>query len=409
MSRPAPGTSRHFPCFDGFRALAALSVVGVHTAFVSGFTTRSRLGSYTARLEIGVAVFFLISGFLLYRPFVAAHLDGRRLATRPFLRRRVLRIVPLYWFVLALATWGLHAVKIHDLAGVVILFGFLQIYSRTYVFRGISAAWSLCTEVTYYLFLPVYARALTRRRRPPEAQVRAELMGVGLLILASLAFRVVMISLRPPRWDLMMSWLPGMLDLFAVGMGLAVASAWAQRRDREPEVLRHPAMPWLSWALAGAAFWAVSAHAGIPRLPLYTQTLGMNLSRQTLYALFAMFLLLPGIFGPQDRGLPRRLLTSRAVHWAGIASYGIYLWHEVWITKLLAWRHLPLFGVHLPYLFGAVTAITLAVSAVTYALVERPFLRLKGRRLVARPAAEVRAPTVAADVGTIGAGVRTIG
>ncbi|MGA2521568.1 MAG: acyltransferase family protein, partial [Acidimicrobiales bacterium] len=60
---------RRFPCFDGLRAMAAVLVVMVHTAFDSGLTNRSSLGIYTARLEIGVAVFFLISGFLLYRPF----------------------------------------------------------------------------------------------------------------------------------------------------------------------------------------------------------------------------------------------------------------------------------------------------------------------------------------------------
>ena len=175
-------------------------------------------------------MFFLISGFLLYRPVAVAHLDGRRLATRSFVRRRVLRIVPLYWFVLAFAAWVLHAVKIGSLAAAAVLFGFVQIYSRTYFFRGITAAWSLCTEVTYYLLLPVYALVLTRRRRSAEAQVRAELVGAGVLVAASVAFRVLVISLQPPGWNLMLNWLPGMIDLFAVGMALAVASAWAERR-----------------------------------------------------------------------------------------------------------------------------------------------------------------------------------
>ena len=70
------GQPRHFPCFDGLRAIAAVLVVMVHTAFGSGFTHRSWAGIYTARFEIGVAVFFLISGFLLYRPFAASHIAG---------------------------------------------------------------------------------------------------------------------------------------------------------------------------------------------------------------------------------------------------------------------------------------------------------------------------------------------
>ena len=63
------GTPRQFPSFDGLRAIAVVLVLLLHTAWVSGFTLRSSLGIYTGRLEIGVSIFFLISGFLLYRPF----------------------------------------------------------------------------------------------------------------------------------------------------------------------------------------------------------------------------------------------------------------------------------------------------------------------------------------------------
>src|SRR5207247_5786068 len=97
-AEPTPDADR-FPCFDGFRATAALSVLLLHVAGSSGETQRNHVvGSYLARLDVGVAVFFLISGFLLYRPFAAAHLTGGRApAALPFFRRRFLRIYPAYW------------------------------------------------------------------------------------------------------------------------------------------------------------------------------------------------------------------------------------------------------------------------------------------------------------------------
>jgi peptidoglycan/LPS O-acetylase OafA/YrhL len=105
----AAGRPRHFPCFDGLRAIAAVSVVVIHTSFVSGLTTRSGVGIYTARLEIGVAVFFLISGFLLYRPFAAAHVAGLPSPVLGrFWVRRLLRIVPAYWLALTVTTYVLH-------------------------------------------------------------------------------------------------------------------------------------------------------------------------------------------------------------------------------------------------------------------------------------------------------------
>ena len=62
-----------FPLFDSLRAIAALAVVGTHAAFFAGaYGDGSVVAPYAARLEVGVTIFFLISGFLLYRPFVAA-------------------------------------------------------------------------------------------------------------------------------------------------------------------------------------------------------------------------------------------------------------------------------------------------------------------------------------------------
>ncbi len=91
--RPTP----RFPGFDGFRAIAALGVLVNHVAFLSGRTRLETfgldLGPFFARLDIGVAIFFLISGFLLYRPFVERIFAGEaRPALGPYLKRRFLRI-----------------------------------------------------------------------------------------------------------------------------------------------------------------------------------------------------------------------------------------------------------------------------------------------------------------------------
>ena len=68
---PPPGNPR-FPLFDGLRAVAVLSVLVGYAAGVTAFNADNPLGVLTARLDVGVTIFFLLSGFLLYRPFVAA-------------------------------------------------------------------------------------------------------------------------------------------------------------------------------------------------------------------------------------------------------------------------------------------------------------------------------------------------
>ncbi|HVA10440.1 MAG TPA: acyltransferase family protein, partial [Acidimicrobiales bacterium] len=81
-----------------------------HTANDSRFAVRSGYGFYTSRLDLGVSVFFLISGFLLNRPFALAHLSGRQSpSVGRFWIRRLLRIVPAYWVALTVVTYVLHA------------------------------------------------------------------------------------------------------------------------------------------------------------------------------------------------------------------------------------------------------------------------------------------------------------
>src|SRR5664279_2315701 len=95
---------RHFANFDGLRAIAAVSVLLLHTAWVSGFTVRASLGAYTSRLEIGVSVFFLI-----------------------------------------------------------------------------TQAWSICTEISFYLFPPLYAAVVGIRRLAQARQLVVELVGIAAL------------------------------------------------------------------------------------------------------------------------------------------------------------------------------------------------------------------------------------
>jgi peptidoglycan/LPS O-acetylase OafA/YrhL len=97
---PPPGHPR-FPLFDALRAFAALGVLVSHAGYLAGASQDAWYGSVVAQGSVGVTVFFVISGFLLYRPFLAADLDGRpRARLRDYSRRRVLRIIPAYWLAL---------------------------------------------------------------------------------------------------------------------------------------------------------------------------------------------------------------------------------------------------------------------------------------------------------------------
>jgi peptidoglycan/LPS O-acetylase OafA/YrhL len=176
-SPPAPP---RFPLLDGLRAIAALSVVVTHTAGLTTFNGENDLlGPFTARLNAGVAIFFVLSGFLLYRPWVAARIEG----TRPprlarYARARLLRILPAYWLALTvLSLWpGLVGPFTADWW---VYYGLLQNLSTSTLIGGLGPAWTLSVELSFYAVLPLYALACARRlaRRPAASQLRIELAG----------------------------------------------------------------------------------------------------------------------------------------------------------------------------------------------------------------------------------------
>jgi peptidoglycan/LPS O-acetylase OafA/YrhL len=323
-----------------------------------------------------VAVFFVISGFLLYRPFAAAHFEGRpRLDARTFWIRRLKRIIPAYWAAFLIVSYLMHADTVrHAWFSPLIYLGFAQIYIPNYALSGITQAWSLCTEMSFYLALPLYAGLLDRRPRPAGRQLRAELVGLGALFVGSYIFRIPVLLGHSEAAHTMPNWLPAYADVFALGMFLAVISAWLGNSQRRPAWLWHPLLPWASWLLAAGAFVAVS-NIGLTFKPIAVLPLGQSLARQALYGLFGFFMVAPAVFGPQDRGLIRRALALRPVLLIGVVSYGIYLWHEAWLTTFLNWVAEKPFTASLLGMTSAVTALAIAAAALSYLLIEKPVLR----------------------------------
>src|SRR4051812_26100870 len=99
MSEPeSPATQSRLPALDVLRVVGAAAVVGVHVGFNTGAVYQGVWGGVLARLDVGVAIFFVLSGFLLFRPFALARATGaRRPGTGRYLWRRALRILPAYW------------------------------------------------------------------------------------------------------------------------------------------------------------------------------------------------------------------------------------------------------------------------------------------------------------------------
>jgi peptidoglycan/LPS O-acetylase OafA/YrhL len=358
----AGGATARFPLVDSMRALAALSILAYHCAAVTGGLDGTGAAAWYAQLNVGVPLFFAISGFLLYRPWIAARLAGAGPPdTRAYARRRVLRIVPAYW--LALTVVALVAARdVFSWPGALVHYGFLQAYDPERFTGGIGQAWTLTVELAFYAALPLIGLAARRLPGgPAERIVRGELTMLAALALAAVAWRLAVVALVEPGdaayFPLLVA-LPAQLDVFAGGMALAVVSAAALDRRA-----RAPWMAALAWTLGAAAYAGVVLWR--PQAPD-----ARVFAEHQLQGVVALALLAPAVLGTGGGGAVRRALGWRPLAWVGLVSYGLYLWHLDVLDRLAA-HGVPAAGV---VLLGSTLA--LALGAASWYLVERRALRL---------------------------------
>ncbi len=382
--QPPPGNPR-FPLFDSLRGIAVLSVFTVH-ATLAAHANLTTYGRYTMRLEVALPIFFVISGFLLYRPFVSARINDTpapRLAD--YARNRVLRIVPAYWVALTVLAiypglggfWSTHSWTYYL---------FLEEYDFGWSRGGILPTWSLTVEVVYYALLPLVAYMMVRavKRRPRAQTIRREALFLALLYAAGIIYRIVLrdqIGDDPTSnlWAL----LPGSVDLLAIGMSLALASAALHGRERTPLPVRVvERAPGVCWGLMLVLFWVVSTQIGrtgkFPEATTAPSWLGTHI----LFGAIAGLLVLPAVFGDHLGGLPRRVLRNRVLAWFGLISYGMFVWHHPVTVKL---GETDAFSGHrMLFIWTVGLVISASLGAASYYIVERPFLRLKRTRLSQR-------------------------
>jgi peptidoglycan/LPS O-acetylase OafA/YrhL len=322
---------------DSLRAIAAISVFFAHGLVLLEYLGGNSLSPLLARQDIGVAIFLMISAFLLYRPFVQARYEGKPLPPLvPFAIRRVLRIIPAYWLALTGVALWLGADYVFTGEGILRYYGLAQVYDSDTITKGIGQAWTVCIEITFYLLLPIWA--LSERRRPWSTDrefARSELVPLGLMFVAGVLWNLWLREATasgtteptPATYTL-----PAYFDFFAVGMALTVASVLLWNRPEQPRVVRLiDERPWIPWLVAAVAFW-VSGLAG----GAYDRVSNVEfVYRHEMNWVMALFLLLPAVFGDQTRGWVRKLLANRFLLWLGMTSYAFYLWHLVILNRFI--------------------------------------------------------------------------
>jgi peptidoglycan/LPS O-acetylase OafA/YrhL len=387
--RPSAGALR-LPAIDGLRALAATLVVAVHVgAFAAAPDPAPLSNLVSAFAQFAVTIFFTVTAFVLYRPFIAARAAGApEPALGQFLIRRLVRILPAYWLLLTvLALFGGASGALSD--DWWRYYFLLQIYTTDPLLPagGIAPAWTLAVEVSFY-FLLVAVAVLMRRRWAAASTLAARWRGELLVPCAFFALGAIpwILALDAPDLVYLRTTLAGTVGWFAAGMACAVLSVRAEHGIRPAWPVRalrdHPALCWA--AGAGAIAWI----ATVPRFPLPDgPPVTITPLEGTLIVLAGvlagMLCCAPILLGASGRIV--RSLSTPLVAWLGVVCYGTYLIHHGLVLLLLA----PWHGVDDQLLktfigFAIILPLAVATGAASWYLVERPLVRAAARALRSR-------------------------
>ena len=356
------GTRSFLPPVEGMRACAAIGVVVTHVAFQTGHTTWST-GRLLGRFDLAVAVFFALSGFLLWRGHAATAQGMRRVPpTAHYLRSRIVRIMPGYLVAVVFILLFFPEANA-DLTVWLANLTLTQIYVPLTLTSGLTQMWSLSVEVSFYLALPLLA--LLARRLP----VRARIPAIVVVALASLAWGLIPFTV--PFGVNPLTWPPAFFSWFAAGMVIAELTVspvgWAHGLAR-----RRVLMAAIAIGAYGLAASPMAGPAG-----LAPGSLGQFLIKVTMGAVVAGALLAPLVLGPPDTS--HRILGSTTMVTLGRWSYGLFVWHLAALAMVFPVIGEFPFNGHMPVVLALTLVFGFAIAAVSYALVESPCRNLLRR------------------------------
>jgi peptidoglycan/LPS O-acetylase OafA/YrhL len=346
-------TRAYLPTLDGWRAIAILSVIFYHDALHTHIINTRWLHEYG---DLGVDVFFAISGLLICSRLLDEERIHGKIDVRGFYVRRGFRILPpvfLYLGVISiLAAFSVTPITKaelpSELAGCLLFFRNIHL---TKYFLGANAPggwytghfWSLSLEEQFYLLLPAFLVLMARRFRVHT---------LGVLAVAVALHRALAMAACPGGWAIKLH--PDVrIDALLVPAMIAILASSPQNRLAFQRYLR---------------FWPLGVIVFLCLVPF---------GHGTAWGLTVFIWLLPtivlgSVLNPAN--VFGRLLEWSVLRYVGRISYSLYLWQQLFFTDHFFWQNTYPLGWLQSWPLRLV--LTFGLAAASYHLLERPLIRL---------------------------------
>jgi peptidoglycan/LPS O-acetylase OafA/YrhL len=392
---------------DGARGLAAVGVLIAHVA--DYYPAESSLAAHiTALVGVSLIFFFVLSGFLLFLPYVRALTESaspKLPSTKYYAAQRIARVFPAYVVILLITNYVLRTAyvdnpmlypfgsgggtgRITDPEQLLANLTLTQTYIPEYFQTGLNPSWSLSMEFAFYACLPLLCAVIfaVRKRfsvRPYKLAVYAV---IALLVMGFVGKLLAPVLIA--NYDTMNPWLinwgpnwgavylrsfPVNADNYALGMLAAVLVVAMERRELTERLSRRVRL--------------YSALAIIPAGVLFALFLALRRQFETTaLALFGALLILI-VVAPSARGRDSTLANwfdVRPLRFLGRVSLSLALWHFPIMLLLGRWGLMRIGSVSATVEnILLVFAVALLVSTVSFYCVERPAMNA-ARRLRSR-------------------------
>jgi len=350
------------PELDGLRFYAFLGVFVCHTLpFDGALYRRFQLplpwlwGAVAKSGAAGVDLFFALSAFLITSLLLREREETEAISLRRFYLRRILRIWPVYFLLIAVGVVLAHTVAGQRLPWYYVAGYLLFAGNWVHAVCGgpesvCSPLWTVSIEEQFYLIWPLLMQLLRRR---------------GMIVAAVITFLLATLS----RAGFMLAgWSGGFIYYGSISRcdSLALGILLALFADRLPRLTRATRCLLVVSGLAG---WVVSS-AWLNEQPGPVD-MRMVLGRLVV-AISAGAILYSCLYSNS------RLVRGSWVVELGKISYGLYVWHLTAILIVVKLFH-PSWGWQLLAVKGLGFVMTVMLALASYRWIESPFLRLKDK------------------------------
>ena len=349
----------HIKALDGLRAVAVLIVMFHHLDLLIPDKKEFFKAGY-----LGVDVFFVLSGFLITSVLLKEHSKFENINLKNFFLRRTLRLIPAYWFFLAVLYVFGNYLLVPDSAAFIYgynnffwaffyLTNWHRIISDGTVTGNLNHTWSLSIEEQFYIFWSLVLFLAFR-----EKKTRPQVFGIALGITVVLIFWQLFRAITKTEFDTIYYSTDLRMDAIMIGCVLSFLYYWKLIPQGFTDSMKFKMMSLASlitsiFILFNFAYGDMTLFYGFKSL------FSINIAVIILWLI------------TQKNHFIVKLLETRLLCWIGTISYPLYLWH--YLCYETGRKYFD--SVSLQIIFGL--SISFIIASFSYYLIEKPFLRLK--------------------------------